>query len=221
MSSTALIVHVSAGLIGLASGGAALLLRKGGRPHRTAGKVFVVSMLTMCGAALYIAVVRRETPNILAAVLTAYMVMTAWLAVKRRPGKAGALSVGAMIFAVAGSISALAISWDAAKDPSMTEPLAPVAFAFGVLMGVAAIGDLTVVIGRSRTGAQTIARHLWRMCAALFIGAASFFIGQGANVFPQSVRDTKVLFVPVVAVLVTMIYWLIRVRVTSTPSTRQ
>lgn len=191
------------------------MFTKGGKRHRIAGKVFVLSMLTMCGAAFYIAVVKQEMPNIFAALLTAYMVATAWDAAKRRPATAGAFNIGALIFAVVASISAFAISWDAAKDPSMTAPLAAVACSFGVLMAVAAIGDLRVVIGRSRPGARTITRHLWRMCAALFIGTASFFIGQGANVFPQSVRDTRILFVPVVAVLVTMIYWLIRVRLTS------
>ena len=37
------------------------------------------------------------------------------------------------------------------------------------------------------SGAQRITRHLWQMCVALFIAAASFFLGQ-AKVFPASVR---------------------------------
>jgi hypothetical protein len=43
-----LIVHISGAGVGLLSGTAALVFRKGGRPHRVAGIVFFVSMLTMC-----------------------------------------------------------------------------------------------------------------------------------------------------------------------------
>lgn len=78
-------------------------------------------------------------------------------------------------------------------------------------MVIAAVGDLRVILASELSGAQRLKRHLWRMCAAMFIGTASFFIGQGANVFPQTVRDTKLLFAPVIAVVLVMIYWLVRV----------
>jgi hypothetical protein len=50
------------------------------------------------------------------------------------------------------------------------------------------------------------------MTFALFIGALSFFIGQ-ADVFPEPVRIGPLLALPVVAVLVTLLYWLWRVRI--------
>ena len=203
-----LAIHISAGLIGLASGAAALLFAKGGGRHKLTGKVFVASMLCMCGAAFYIAMVKSETPNIFGAALTAYMVVTAWMAARRKSAKA--FVIAAMVTAVAGSIVAFLIGQEAARNPAMTAPLAPVSFTFSAVMALAAVGDLRVIVGRGLSGAQRLRRHLWRMCAALFIAAASFFIGQGANVFPQAVRDTKILFVPVIAVPVIMIYWLIR-----------
>ena len=60
-------------------------------------------------------------------------------------------------------------------------------------------------------GARRIARHLWRMSFALFIAALSFFIGQ-AKVLPEAIRIPGLLALPVLAVLVTMFYWLWRVR---------
>jgi heme/copper-type cytochrome/quinol oxidase subunit 4 len=60
-------------------------------------------------------------------------------------------------------------------------------------------------------GSRRLVRHLWRMCFALFIATASFFLGQ-AKVFPQPIRIPALLALPVVAVLVTMLYWLWRVR---------
>jgi len=50
------------------------------------------------------------------------------------------------------------------------------------------------------------------MCFALFIAALSFFIGQ-ADEFPKALRTFPLLALPVVAVLVTMVYWLWRVRI--------
>jgi hypothetical protein len=49
------------------------------------------------------------------------------------------------------------------------------------------------------------------MCFALFIAALSFFIGQ-AKVIPEPFRNRGLLALPVLAVLVTMLYWLWRVR---------
>ena len=215
VTSAALAIHVGAGLIGLASGAAALVFAKGGGRHRAAGKLFVLSMLCMCGAAIYLAVIKSETPNIFAAIVTAYMVVTAWLAASRRTGKRGAAQIGTCLVAVAGGISAFVIGWKAVGDYATTTPLAPVAFSFCGLMVIAAVGDLRIILASDLSGAQRLTRHLWRMCAAMFIASASFFIGQGANVFPQTVRDTKILFAPVVAVVVVMIYWLVRVSLKS------
>jgi len=53
-------------IFGILAGAVAMCFRKGSRWHALAGQVFVVAMLTMsaCGATL--AVMRQETPNILA-----------------------------------------------------------------------------------------------------------------------------------------------------------
>ena len=63
-------------------------------------------------------------------------------------------------------------------------------------------------------GKHRIARHLWRMCFALFVAAASVFLGQ-PQVFPALMREGQVLFVPVVLVVAVLFYWLIRVLFTN------
>jgi hypothetical protein len=83
---------------------------------------------------------------------------------------------------------------------------------FGVVGLLAAVGDVRVMRSGPLRGASRVARHLWRMSFALFIAALSFFIGQ-QKVIPESVRIVPLLALPVVAVLVTMFYWLWRVRV--------
>jgi hypothetical protein len=52
------------------------------------------------------------------------------------------------------------------------------------------------------------------MWAALLIAALSFFLGQ-QQVFPPSVRGSPLLFVPKIAVVGVMIFWVVRVRFTN------
>jgi hypothetical protein len=83
---------------------------------------------------------------------------------------------------------------------------------FGVAASLAGIGDLRVMRSGPLRGARRLARHLWRMSFALFIAALSFFIGQ-AKVIPKPVRIAPLLATPVLLVIVTMFYWLWRVRI--------
>jgi hypothetical protein len=82
---------------------------------------------------------------------------------------------------------------------------------FGAVGLIGGLGDLGVLRSGPRRGVQRLSRHLWRMSFALFIAALSFFIGQ-AKVIPKPIRIMPLLVLPVLAVLVTMLYWLWRVR---------
>ena len=62
------------------------------------------------------------------------------------------------------------------------------------------------------TGAKKIARHLWRMCFALFMSTGSFFLGQ-ADKIPEALRIWPVLYVLAIAPLVFLLYWMWRVRI--------
>ena len=57
-------VHIAGGIIGIASGAAAMVFPKGGGSHALAGKVFVASMLTMAAAAVYLATLRHQPNNV-------------------------------------------------------------------------------------------------------------------------------------------------------------
>ena len=83
---------------------------------------------------------------------------------------------------------------------------------FGVVAVLGTVGDVRVLRSGALRGSPRIARHLWRMSFALFIAALSFFIGQ-SDELPASLRIMPLLALPVLAVLVTMLYWLWRVRI--------
>ena len=79
-----LLVHIAGGTVGLLSGTAALLFRKGSARHALAGRIFVVAMLTMASLAVYLAVVRHQPSNIGGGIFTFYLIGTAWLTARRR-----------------------------------------------------------------------------------------------------------------------------------------
>ena len=83
-------------------------------------------------------------------------------------------------------------------------------FAMVGLLGV--IGDVRILAAGGIEGPRRIARHLWRMCFAMWIATSSFFLGQARH-FPEAIRHSGLLPVPVLLVLVVMVYWLVRMRI--------
>ena len=210
-----LLLHILAGGVGLVAGFVALYAAKGDVLHRKIGMVFVYAMLTMSICGTTIAAVRGVAPaiNVPVGLLTAYLVVTALTTV--RPPTAGSrwLDLGGMLVALSVGVTDLGFGFEALASPGGKRhgiPALPF-FLFGVVGLLASAGDVRVMRSGALRGAARVARHLWRMCFALFIAALSFFIGQ-AKVIPRPVRNPALLALPVLAVLVTMLYWLWRVR---------
>src|SRR5947208_15834591 len=79
-----LLVHICGGTLGLLSGTAAMSFRKGSLRHVLAGKVFVVSMLTLAAAAVYLAILKDQTPKVVGGLLTFSSITTTWLTARPR-----------------------------------------------------------------------------------------------------------------------------------------
>jgi uncharacterized membrane protein len=209
-----LVLHIISGGLGLVAGFIALYASKGARLHRKAGMAFVFAMVTAGVAGLSIAAVRDVAPalNIPAAVLTVYLVVTALTTVRAPFAAPREMHAGAMLVALVVGLISLTFGLEAiaAGGKRNGMPAFPF-FMFGVVGLLASAGDFRILRLGSLRGAARLVRHLWRMSFALFIAALSFFIGQ-ANVFPKPVRIRGLLALPVLAVLVTMLYWLWRVR---------
>ena len=210
------VVHIVAGSLALAAGYTALWSAKGATLHRKSGMVFVYAMLVMCVAGLWITVVRGIAPatNVPAAILTSYLVLTSLITVRplRRHGPwvqpllmAIALVVGFTCLGFAHE--ALTSASGRGRDGMPAFPF----IMFGVVGMLAGMLDLRMMRRGSLTGIARLRRHLWRMCFALFIAALSFFLGQ-SDEFPRALRIIPLLALPVLAVLVTMGYWLWRMR---------
>jgi hypothetical protein len=197
-------LHIAAGLLGLVSGVVALYALKGGRLHRKSGMVFVYALLFMSASGALMAAFKRPlvAVNVVAGVLTFYMVVTALLTVRRPAARFQWIDPAAALVALAVGLTAMGFVFGAG-DATF--------FIFGAVALLAAVGDARLLLGRRLDGPRRLTRHLWRMCFALFVAVGSFFLGQ-PQVFPKAVRDSGVLVLPVLIVLSTLFYWLVRVR---------
>jgi hypothetical protein len=212
-----LVLHVVAGSLALLSGYVALYSGKGGRVHRKGGMLFVYAMLAMATLGTLIAAGWDVAPllNVPAGLIAAYLVVTGLTTVRPLPPGSPAargLAIGAMLLALGVGTIELTIGLSAAVTGSMPNDLPPFPFfLFGTIGVLAGAGDFRILRQGPLAGTRRLARHLWRMSFALLIAAMSFFFGQ-ADELPQALRIPALLALPVLAVLVTLLYWLWRVR---------
>ena len=206
-------IHIVAGLLALAAGATALVARKGSPLHRRAGQVFVGAMWVMCGsAALMAAFISPNRVNVVAALLTFHLVTTGWLVlhwpVERYRGWLAAL----MLLALGVGLRALGLGLEALELPRgvLDKVPAPPIFLFAVVGISAGLLDARLLWAGHIAGTQRLVRHLWRMGFAMFVASASFFLGQ-AKFFPDPLRKTALLAIPVLLVIATVTWWLVRV----------
>ena len=218
-----LILHVAAGAVGLVSGFGALAFRKGSGPHRASGTLFVASMLLMGGVGAYIAVHLPQRGTIFVGLLSVYLVATAWVTVRRREMTTGPLFD---YLALAWVLTCAAVMfgfgfWGSMSRNGMVDSVPGYAhFPFAIVATIAAWCDIRVIRRGGLSGDARIARHLWRMCTALLIAAFSFFIGQ-QKVMPDWMQGSPLLFAPPLAVLLLMVFWLIRLRLRRSRESRR
>src|SRR5262245_11812104 len=138
--------------------------------------IFVYAMLVLSGSGSLMAMTcRPNTGNVMAGVLTFYLVLTAALTVRR---SARWLDVGAMLVGLAGGLSGIALGFDAIARGGIRQGIpAPVFFIFGAIGLLAIAGDLRMIRSGGLRAGPRLARHLWRMWLGLLIAAASFCLG--------------------------------------------
>ena len=219
MNAITLGIHIVAGAFGLLAGFVALYVAKGAWLHRKSGMVFVYTMIVMALVGGLIALVRSKAPegNVPVALLTTYLVITGLTTVRPRPAGSRRLDVGLVLLASAIGVTLFAFGALAIASPTGKLhgfPATPF-FMFGGIPTLAIVGDVRMIrLGGSRAirGAPRLARHLWRMSTALLIAALSASV-QFGKLIPKPYRVPGLLMLPLLAIVVTMVYWLWRVRV--------
>jgi uncharacterized membrane protein len=205
-------VHIVAGATSIIVGFVALFARKGAHLHRRSAMVFVSAMLTMAGSGAVMAALQPNRGNVMGGLLTFYMVSTALLTTRRSSNRIKWLDAAALLLGLLTSTAGLTFGLSAMRSASGTldgyPP--PLYFVFGGVAFLGSLGDVRMFF-QGVPGNRRIVRHLWRMCLAMFIATASFFLGQ-AKVMPEAIRIVPMLAIPVLMVVIVMFYWLARVR---------
>jgi uncharacterized membrane protein len=212
-----LAIHIAAGGLAIVLGAVALLVKKGGTLHRRAGLMFVFAMLVMGFTASTLGFLKGpDDPNVTAGITVAYFVLTALMTVRPASRWTRWMHVVAMTVAVVFALGSVGKGVTAFNSPGRALHGVPffMHFLFVAVFGLGAIGDLRVIRFGLPRGGPRLARHLWRMCFALFIAAGSFFSirARVAKILPEPFTTVPMRMLPILLVFVAMFYWLWRVR---------
>ncbi|MEA2326892.1 MAG: hypothetical protein QOE68_1851 [Thermoanaerobaculia bacterium] len=206
-------IHIVAGALSMIFGAVALVARKGGTVHRRSGQLFVCSMLTMGITASVLGPVANG-------LMPAYFVVTALTTVRPVTAWTRWINVGALLVAVVLALGSMAKGFTAFGSPGRALNGVPffMHFFIGTVMALAAAGDVRVMWSGPQRGGRRLARHLWRMCFALFIAAGSFFSikARVAKLLPAPFTTPAMRVLPIALIFIAMFYWLWRVRAAKT-----
>ncbi len=206
-----LLLHIYSGIVGVLSGFAAAAFRKGSRRHGLAGSVFVMSMLSLAASGVYMVALKSQPGNVLGGSLKLYLVATAWMAARRQTEETSTFDWGALLVGLSVAAVAVTFAVQGAMSPTGLKYGDPAGqyFFLGSVATLATVGDIHMLVLGGISGAKRIARHLWRMCFALFIASASVFLAR-QHLFPEIMRRTGALYVLSFLPLILVIYWLVR-----------
>jgi hypothetical protein len=214
-------IHVAAGGVAIVLGAVALIVKKGGTIHRRSGLLFVYAMLLMAGTASIMALRKDVTdPNVMGALLTAYFVGTALTTVRPESPWTRRINAAALAFALGVALFAIVSGIKAVNRPRISPGGVPyrtigkMSFVLATVLLLGAIGDVRIMRFGMPRGGPRLARHLWRMCFALFIAAGSFFSirARVAKILPAPFTTGTMRALPILLLFGAMFYWLWRVR---------
>ncbi len=210
-------IHVAAGGLAIILGAIALSVKKGGTTHRRVGRLFVYAMLVMGTSASILAFRKSPTdPNLPGGFLVAYFVATALTTVRPVSRWTRGINVAALTVAVGLALLDIMGGVKAFNSPRGSLNGVPFAMLFfmATVMILAATGDVRIMRFGMPRGRPRLARHLWRMCFALFIAAGSFFSVRArvAKILPEPFTTAPMRALPILLLFGAMFYWLWTVR---------
>ena len=147
------------------------------------------------GHGVYLAIAKKQPGNIFGGALTFYLVATAWMTARRRVGRPGIFDWGGLLLVLGIGVVTATFGIEAANSRMQVKYgySAGPYFFLGCVAVLAAAGDVRMLVRGGISGTSRIARHLWRMCFALFIAAASIFLAR-QQLFPALFRRTGILY---------------------------
>jgi len=206
-------IHIAAGGLALVLGAVALLVKKGGTIHRRSGLLFVYAMLVMGISASILG-------NVGGGLITVYFVVTALTTVRPVSPWTRRINAAALTAVVGLALVTIVGGMKAFNNPHLSPGGVPfrtigmMSFFLATVMILAAAGDVRILRFGMPRGGPRLARHLWRMCFALFIAAGSFFSirERVEKILPEPFTSGPMRALPILLIFGAMFYWLWRVR---------
>ena len=212
--------HIAAGGLALVLGAVALSVKKGGTIHRKSGMLFVYAMLVMGVTAPMVARPGHVLSNGLGGLIAIYFVGTALTTVRPASRGTRAINVAALTVAVGLALVSIVGGVQGVQSPDLSPGGVPfrtigvMSFILAAVLLLAAAGDVRILRSGMPRGGPRLARHLWRMCFALFIAAGTFFSirERVATILPEPFTTGPMRALPILLLFGAMFYWLWRVR---------
>jgi uncharacterized membrane protein len=214
-------IHIAAGAFAVVLGFTALFVKKGGTLHRRSGMLFVYAMLVMGVTASILEFLKSAAVgNLAAALMSIYFVGTALTTVRPPSRWTRVINIAALTVAAGLVLVSLLGGIKGVSTPGLSPGGVPfrtigvMSFILASVLLLAAIGDVRILLSGAPRGAARLARHLWRMCFALFIAAGSFFSirERVAKVLPEPFTNGWMRALPILILFGAMFYWMWRVR---------
>ncbi len=214
-------IHIAAGGLAMVLGAVALVVKKGGTIHRRSGLLFVYAMLVMGFSASILGLRNGPTdPNVFVGLMTLYFVGTALTTVRPVSPWTRRINAAALTVVAGLALGSIVNGVKLLNNPGLSPGGVPfrtigvMSFVLATVMTLAAAGDVRIMwFGLPRCG-RRLARHLWRMCFALFMAAGSFFSirERVAKILPEPFTTGPMRALPILLLFGAMFYWLWRVR---------
>ena len=147
--------------------------------------------------------------------LVVYFVVTALTTVRPVSPWTRGINIAALTVAVAFTLVSILGGVKAFNSPrGFLNGVPFLMFFLATVTLLAAIGDVRIMRFGVPRGGPRLARHLWRMCFALFIAAGSFFSirERVAKILPEPFTTGPMRALPILLLFGAMFYWLWRVR---------
>ena len=214
-------IHIVAGGLAIGLGAVALSVKKGGAIHRRSGMLFVYAMVVMAVTASLLEFLKGPAAtDLVAAVLAIYFVGTALTTVRPPTRWTRGIDVAALTVAVGLAVLMIVGGVKGVSSPGLSTGGVPfrtigvMSFILAAVLLLSAAGDLRILRSGMLRGGPRLARHLWRMCFALFIAAGSFFSirERVAKILPEPLTTGPMRALPILLLFGAMFYWLWRVR---------
>lgn len=207
-----LLFHVAAGSLALAVGVFNLLLTPKGRAlHVRTGKIFWSAMIAMAASGIVIAALRPDAVFILIGLLSLYLVQTGRNALTRPRGAVDDSSrfwlvVSASCLAAGIGLGVYGLATDGEVFGSSYALYLGVAFDAAIFVAL----DWRLISLGSAIGKSRLIDHVWRIVASLFFAMFALFVAN-TSVLPGWAVGSGLNFVPPLAVLMALGYWVLAV----------